>query len=70
MSKIPLTETDRLQARLLGLAALFMVLYALALTLSPTVRARSWEAGFRWDHWLGVLVWIAVFYLAHTQSAR
>jgi len=70
LPKTALTGTDRLQARLLGLAALFLGLYALALSLSPTVRARSWEAGFRWDHWLGVLVWIAVFYLAHVQSAR
>ena len=61
---------DRLQRRLLILAALFLTLYALALSLSPAVRARSWEVAYRWDHWLGLLVWLAAFYLAHGQTSR
>jgi cell division protein FtsW (lipid II flippase) len=49
------------QARLLYLAGLFMVLAALELTLSAAVRARGWDASYRWSHWLGVLVWAIGF---------
>jgi cell division protein FtsW (lipid II flippase) len=55
---------------LLRLAAVFMVLYALALTISPAVRARSWLVEYRWDHWLGVAVWALLFTLAHRQVLR
>ncbi|MBN1145710.1 MAG: FtsW/RodA/SpoVE family cell cycle protein [Anaerolineales bacterium] len=68
--KTALTDVDGLQARLLGLAGLFLGLYALALTLSPAARARSWQVDYRWEHWLGMLAWLVVFYLAHVQSAR
>jgi cell division protein FtsW (lipid II flippase) len=45
------------QTRLLYLAAVFLILAALELTLSAAVRARGWEVSYRWTHWLGVLVW-------------
>ncbi|HRN51465.1 MAG TPA: FtsW/RodA/SpoVE family cell cycle protein [Anaerolineales bacterium] len=53
-------------ASLLRLAAAFMGLFALALTLSPAVRQRSLLplAELRWAHWLGVAVWVlAMFWL-------
>jgi len=53
-------------ASLLRLAAAFMGLFALALTLSPMVRQRSLLplAELRWAHWLGVAVWVlAIFWL-------
>ena len=62
--------TDRLQGRLLLLAGIILGLYAVALTLSPAVRIRSWQADFRWNHWLGMLVWLIVFRLAHLQSLK
>lgn len=52
------------------MAAAFLGVYSLALTLSPAVSARSWEVSFRWDHWLGYAVWAALFTLVHRQSAR
>jgi cell division protein FtsW (lipid II flippase) len=65
-------STDQIQGRLLSLAALFCGVYALALTLSPAVRERSWLGlgEYRWDHWLGVFVWLVFFRLVHVQSSR
>ena len=63
-------NTDQLQGRLLALAAFFLFVYALVLTLSPTTRLRSWEASLRWEHWLGYFVWLAVVSIAHRQTCR
>ena len=52
---------DRNARRLLALAAVFVLLQGLVLTLSPVVRERSWAATLRLSHWLGVLVWLTVF---------
>jgi cell division protein FtsW (lipid II flippase) len=52
------------------LAGLFLFFYSLALTLSPAVRARTWEADFRWEHWLGFVTWLAGVSLAHYQIRR
>jgi cell division protein FtsW (lipid II flippase) len=51
-------------ASLLRLAALFLGLYALALTLSPIVRQHGLGslADLRWAHWLGVAVWAAALF--------
>ncbi|MCC6147437.1 MAG: FtsW/RodA/SpoVE family cell cycle protein [Anaerolineaceae bacterium] len=56
---------DQIQSRLLKLSAVFLVLNALVLTLSPAVRYHSWQAEYRWQHWLGVLIWLASFSLVH-----
>lgn len=61
---------DRIQFRLLGLAGLFITLYAVALSLAPAVRARSWEVAYPWQHWLGWLAWLSVFLAAHRLSSR
>ena len=61
---------DRIQSRLLTLAAVFLGLYALTLTLSPAVRARSWEVDYRWTHWGGYLVWLILVIVAHRQTVR
>lgn len=55
---------------MLSLAALFLGIYGLALSLSPAVRARSWQVTYRWEHWLGFLIWVAVFSVAHWSSKR
>jgi cell division protein FtsW (lipid II flippase) len=59
-----------IQSRLLKLAALFLSINALALTLSPAVRARSWEVDLRWSHWIGILAWLIVVYLVQRQFSR
>ena len=60
----------KIQGRLLKLAGAFILLYSIILTLAPAVRARSWAVPFRWSHWLGFLVWLVVFSLAHVVSQR
>ncbi|HBY07666.1 MAG TPA: hypothetical protein DEH22_07745 [Chloroflexi bacterium] len=60
--------SDKIQGRLLTLAALFMGLFALALTLAPAARARSWQTDYRWDHWLGYFVWLGGFWMLHRAS--
>ncbi len=58
-----------LDARLLRLAAVFFVLYAIILTLSPAVRERTWSVDYRWQHWLGILVWgFGSYYLLRTAQ--
>jgi cell division protein FtsW (lipid II flippase) len=59
-----------IQSRLFKLAALFLSINALVLTLSPVVRFRSWEVELRWSHWLGLLIWIVAAFLAHRQFTR
>jgi cell division protein FtsW (lipid II flippase) len=66
----PSSPKDRIQGRLLNLAALFLFLFSLALTFSPAVRWRSWEVDYRWDHWIGYAVWLSVFIVAHVQTTR
>ncbi|HRH99247.1 MAG TPA: DUF1501 domain-containing protein, partial [Prosthecobacter sp.] len=63
-------STDRTQGRLLNVAALFLLLYAVALTLAPAVRARSFNAGLRWEHWIGLACWWAAFNVAHAYTSR
>lgn len=59
-----------IERRLLGLAAVFVSVYALALSLSPAARLHTWNAPFRLDHWMGVAVWAAAFAFAHFQANR
>lgn len=61
-----------ISASLLRLAALFLGAYALALTLSPAVRDRSFDGlgELRWAHWLGMLVWATAFFLIDYQARR
>ncbi|HNB52086.1 MAG TPA: FtsW/RodA/SpoVE family cell cycle protein, partial [Anaerolineales bacterium] len=64
------TTPQTIQTRLLTLAGFFLFFYALALTLSPAVRARTWDADFRWEHWLGFGVWLAGVFVAQHQIRR
>ena len=56
------------QGHLLKLAAVFLGIYALALTFAPAARARTWEVPYRWDHWAGYLVWLVGFWVVQRQS--
>lgn len=60
----------QIRNRLFRLAIGFVFAYALALTLSPAVRARSWEVELRWGHWLGVAFWGMAFILLLRQQQR
>ena len=60
----------RIQGRLLILASIFLGLYALSLTLAPAARARNWEVDYRWNHWLGYLVWLILVIITNRQTNR
>jgi len=61
---------SRRQIILLRFTALIIFLDALVLTLSPAVRARSWQVIYRWDHWSGVFLWALSFGVAHVALKR
>ena len=61
---------SQIQARLLTLVGAFLFLYSLILTLAPAARARSWDVQYHWSQWLGLGVWVGVFFLAHAQIKR
>jgi len=55
---------------LLKLAAAFLFLYSLILTLSPAARERTWAVDYRWSHWLGFVIWAGLITLTHFQLRR
>jgi cell division protein FtsW (lipid II flippase) len=62
--------TDQRERRLLLLAAAFLFLYSLILTLSPSVRERSWDVSYRLSHWAGFAFWAILFLYAQRIIAR
>ncbi len=65
--------TDRIERRLLILAGTFLGTFSLALTVSNAARLRTWPlqiTAYRWQHWLGYAIWVAVVWLIHTQLSR
>lgn len=69
-SRTPEQDQPGIQGRLLFTTALFIILFASALTLSPVVRAHSWQAALRWEHWIGVAAWLAGVTLLFWQIRR
>ena len=71
---VPLPSTylppAQIQSRLLTLAALFLFIQSLALTLAPAAREGTWGVEYHWSHWLGYALWIAAFAAAHHQFTR
>ena len=53
------TPSSRLESRLLQLAALVLFFFSAELTLAPAIRLRTWDVAYRWQHWLGWIVWYA-----------
>jgi len=60
--------TERKQSTLLKLAGVFLVLFAIVLSLSPSVRERTWNVEYRWQHWVGLIAWVVVFAFAHRET--
>src|SRR5512139_289473 len=58
------------EKRLLGLGSAFLAVYGLILTLSPAARQHSWQAEYRWEHWIGLAAWAILTWLAHSQLER
>ena len=46
------------------MAAVFLFLYSVILTLSPAVRQQIWNVSYRWSHWVGFAIWVTLFFLA------
>jgi cell division protein FtsW (lipid II flippase) len=46
-----------IQSRLLLIAAVFLLLQAIIFTLSPAVRARTWDVDLRFSHWIALALW-------------
>lgn len=61
---------EKLQGRLLKLAALFLFLNAVSLTLSAAVRSHSFDVSFRWGHWAILPIWAVVYYFIDKQLNR
>ncbi len=64
------TPIDEKQARLLQLAALFLLLFSIFLSLSPAARLDSWNVSYRWNHWIGFVVWLAGAIFVHHRLVR
>jgi len=59
-----------IQKRLLLLAFVYLALQALIITLSPAVRLRSWDADFRFTHWIALGLWGLAVSRAHHDISR
>ncbi len=64
------SSKDQNQSRLLLLAFAFLVLYSLTLSLSPAVRYHSWQVEYRWQHWIGLAIWLGGFSLIHRLTLK
>ena len=69
-SRFGLAASPHLERTLLALVSAFLTVYALALTLAPAVRLRTWDVDYRWQHWLGLLVWAGIFWFLHRVLTR
>jgi cell division protein FtsW (lipid II flippase) len=66
----PPSPTNRIEGRLLSLAAIFLFLFSITLTLAPAVRSHSWQVNYLWQHWLGYAAWLAAMIFIHLQTAH
>jgi cell division protein FtsW (lipid II flippase) len=58
-----------IQANLLKIAAGFLMLQTLIITLSPAVRARTMAVDYRWSQWIALFMWMVAVYYAHRSIA-
>lgn len=61
---------DQLQSRLMRLTTLFIFGSCLVLMFSPAVRLHTWVADYRWQQWVGFLVWLIGFSVVYRQVNR
>ena len=54
-----------IQGNLLKIAAGYLILQTLIITLSPAVRARTLEVDYRWSQWVALVVWIVAVFRVH-----
>ena len=58
------------QSDLLKIAAVFLVLQTVIITLSPGVRARTWDVDYRWSQWVALALWAFFASRAHGAILR
>jgi cell division protein FtsW (lipid II flippase) len=61
---------DKLQSRLFRIAAIFLFLNCIVLMFSPAVRLHAWVAEYRWQQWIGFVVWLFGYSILYRQSNR
>ncbi|MFZ5858208.1 MAG: FtsW/RodA/SpoVE family cell cycle protein [Chloroflexota bacterium] len=61
---------SQLQRRLHIASAAFLFVFSLILTLSPSVRERTWLVDYRWAHWIGYAAWLALTIAASRVTSR
>ena len=59
-----------IQSRLLQITAVFLFLQTLIITLSPAVRARTWDIDYRFSHWIALGLWGLFVARAHYEITR
>src|SRR5258706_3192104 len=59
-----------IQARLLQIAALFLFLQTLIITLAPAVRARTWAVDYHFSQWIALALWGIFVSRAHYDITR
>jgi cell division protein FtsW (lipid II flippase) len=60
----------QIQSRLLVIAAGFVVVLGLGLTISPAARGQTWDVAYRLNHWIGAAIWLVMIILAHWQVKK
>lgn len=58
------------QSRLLKMAAAFLFLQTLLITLSPAVRERSLDVDYRWSQWVALILWGLFVMRVHRELIR
>jgi cell division protein FtsW (lipid II flippase) len=59
-----------IQGNLLKLAAVFLLLQTIIITLAPAVRLRTWDVDYRWSQWAALLVWGLFILRAHVAIRK
>src|SRR5688500_5380868 len=54
-----------IQSKLLKMAAGFLILQTLLITLSPAVRERNLDVDYRWSQWMALILWALFIVRAH-----
>ncbi|MFN2305294.1 MAG: FtsW/RodA/SpoVE family cell cycle protein, partial [Anaerolineales bacterium] len=64
------TINNHIQQRLMIIAGIIIVIYAIILSIAPSIKFHSGFDQLNYLHWAGVFVWIATFSFLHFQSTR
>ena len=66
----PTLKNDRTESRLLVLAAIYLLLFSVAITLARAGRQRTLDVALQWQHWLGYFIWLVAVLITHRQLVK